>query len=105
MIISHPTPQAGLNKCEETHTSGHPYQEERNSRASISIEQRRGFDKLPAIPTPLALVRVVCIADGGLVKLEQLTEVVRSEVPSCIFRFIYHACREVLLLASAERQY
>lgn len=45
-----------------------------HSRASITIQQRRGLYNLPSVPTPLALERLVGLAKCVLVEQEELPQ-------------------------------
>lgn len=58
------------------------------SRAGITIEQSASLDKLLAVATALALVRVVRVAECCGVELEQLAEVILSKVASRVFSFV-----------------
>lgn len=63
-----------------------------DSRASISIEQSGGLDKLLAVSTSLALVCIVRVRKCFGVELEELAEVVLGEVTGGIFCLVHHAC-------------
>jgi hypothetical protein len=63
-----------------------------DSRASVSVQQRRSFDELSPIPTPLTFVRVMRITCCIRVELEQLPEIILSEMPCGIFSLIDDTC-------------
>lgn len=49
-------------------------------RARVTVQQCRSFDELPTVLASLALERVVSVAYGLFVELEQLTKRVNGEV-------------------------
>jgi hypothetical protein len=70
-------------------------------RTGVTVQQRGCLDKLPAVATPLALVRIVRIAERLGRELEQLAKVVLGKVSRSVFGFVDDASRQVLLLALA----
>ena len=66
-------------------------------RARVAVEQRRCFDELPAIFAPLALERLVRLAERLLVEEEELPQCVQREVPLGILLLVHNRGRECLL--------
>ena len=69
-------------------------------RACVTIEQRRRLDELPTAFTPLALVRIVRVAQRLAIELEQLPKIVLREMSGGIFCFVHNTGRKILFLTS-----
>lgn len=78
--------------------------EERNSRyirACITVKHRRSFDGLPArfLVTSLALERIMRLAICLIVVVEELLQIVATEVPFGCFVVVDDAGRQSLLMS------
>ena len=70
-----------------------------HSRARVAVKQRGCFDELPAVPAPLALERLVRLAERVLLELKQLPEGVQREVSLNILLLVHDRRRERLLVS------
>ena len=59
-------------------------------RARVSVEQRRRLDVLPSVPAPLALERLVRLAERVLVKQEEFPKCVQREVSLDVFLLVHY---------------
>ena len=66
-------------------------------RAGITVEQRRSFNDLFAIPAALAFEGLMRLALRVFIKQKQFPERADREVTLCIFLLIYHGRRKGLL--------
>ena len=67
-------------------------------RACIAVQQRLRLEELLAVLATLALECLVRLAEGLIVVLEQLPEVVAREEPLDVFLLVYDSRRQRLLL-------